>query len=87
MWSWFQIGIFLFLITVIFIMVAFTFAQRYMVTQIDNKLMGDDRLEPDIVVEQEELNVDTNSSLSSLREVEAQEDPEDELNMGYLSDS
>jgi hypothetical protein len=86
MWSWFQIGIFLLMITIIFVMVAYAFAQNYKVTQIDSKIQGDDRIEPDVVIED-------SSSSSSSSSIEKEEDDEEQgendeetLNTGYLSD-
>lgn len=63
-------------------MVAYSFAYNYAVTQIDNKIQGDDREEPDVKVE----TISSESKSMDNDEEEEKVEDEEALNTGYLSD-
>jgi len=83
MWSWLQIGVFMLLIFLIFGLVVYTCVQNYKVTEIDNRISGEDRAEPDIdVTEERENNNDDDDNYNNYNNSAE----ENNIDFGYVSD-
>ena len=74
MWSWFQIGMVFVLMLIVFGIIVYVLSQSVMTDALNQKIEGEARNHSDIVIgKPEELE-------------EEKEDPEEELDMGYVSD-
>jgi hypothetical protein len=71
MWSWFNIGIFFFLMLIVLGIIAYVMSQSVMTDALNKKIEGELRDHSDIVI---------------LKSDEVIENKEEELDMGYVSD-